>query len=70
MGLGPPEAKPNDIICLFPGSRVPFILRKQSNGYYSLVGECYVHGIMLGEEMVQFGKLPPEERKLDEFVIE
>ena len=27
---------------------MPFILRKKDDGYYELVGEAYVHGIMDG----------------------
>jgi hypothetical protein len=30
---------------------VPFILREDKDGFFMLVGECYVHGIMDGEAM-------------------
>ncbi|KAF3811667.1 hypothetical protein GCG54_00014413 [Colletotrichum gloeosporioides] len=34
---------------MFEGGRVPFVLRPNEDGLYSLVGECYVHGLMHGE---------------------
>ena len=40
-----------DKICLLFGSRVPFVLRSCKDGYFELIGECYVHGIMDGELM-------------------
>jgi hypothetical protein len=42
---------------LFGGS-VPYLLRKKG-GFYVLIGEVYVHGIMFGEamELMAEGKL-------------
>jgi hypothetical protein len=40
-----------DVICIFAGSTVPHIIRKLPNGYYQLIGEAYIHGIMDGEAM-------------------
>ncbi|OJJ46186.1 hypothetical protein ASPZODRAFT_2071477 [Penicilliopsis zonata CBS 506.65] len=51
VGLVPTTAKEGDLIALFYGSRVPFIIR-QSNEHtseYNLIGECYIHGLMQGE---------------------
>lgn len=42
-----------DICCILFGAPVPFVLRPAGNGY-RLVGEAYVHGIMKGEEMVDY----------------
>jgi hypothetical protein len=43
-----------DIICIIAGARVPFVIRPPSATRYgiqtySLVGECYVHGMMREE---------------------
>lgn len=51
IGLAPPHAQVDDIICIFLGGQVPYVLRKESDKVYSLVGEAYVHGIMYGEYM-------------------
>ncbi|KAI0002681.1 heterokaryon incompatibility protein-domain-containing protein [Xylariaceae sp. FL0662B] len=45
----PKRAREGDVICLFDGGRVPYVLRPCDNGYFELVGECYVHGLMHGE---------------------
>jgi hypothetical protein len=50
--LGPEYVKRGDFVALIKGSQVPFILRRQSDGQYRLVGEAYVDGIMDGEAMV------------------
>ncbi|EUC38128.1 hypothetical protein COCCADRAFT_22470 [Bipolaris zeicola 26-R-13] len=50
--LLPPTASENDKICVLLGGEVPYVLRRtdyQSQGTYTMVGECYVHGIMDGE---------------------
>lgn len=54
LGLGPPGLEADDIICIIHGAATPFAIRKSflgNNGEfgYSLVGECYVHGLMRGE---------------------
>ena len=46
--LGPAIAQLGDCVCLLHGGNVPYVLRPM-DGYYQLVGECYVHGIMNGE---------------------
>lgn len=48
IGVGPPTTKLNDQICVFAGGGVPFVLDKKKRAC-SLIGECYVHGIMYGE---------------------
>jgi hypothetical protein len=48
MGLGPPNSKPGDVICILKGASTPFVLRR-SGHTFSLVGECYVDGIMREE---------------------
>ncbi|CAG8947767.1 unnamed protein product [Penicillium salamii] len=49
LGLAPPGAKKGDHVVVLEGSRVPFILRKVDGGFWKVIGECYVHGIMYGE---------------------
>ncbi len=42
------------------GGEFPFLLRKTRRpGYYQLVGQCYVHGIMEGQ--LDLEKYPAEE---------
>jgi hypothetical protein len=48
MGLGPIEMTDGDVVAILLGSSVPFILREQGT-QFTLVGECYVHGVMKGE---------------------
>ena len=40
-----------DFVALIKGTQVPFILRRQIDGQYQLIGEAYVDGIMDGEAM-------------------
>ncbi|CAG8040268.1 unnamed protein product [Penicillium salamii] len=49
LGLAPPGAKKGDHVVVLEGSRVPFVLRKVDGGFWKVIGECYVHGIMYGE---------------------
>ncbi|KAH7410571.1 heterokaryon incompatibility protein-domain-containing protein [Cadophora sp. MPI-SDFR-AT-0126] len=57
VGLGPgygqEHTRPGDLICIFYGARVPFVLRPRPDGQtgYILVGEAFVYGIMDGEIM-------------------
>lgn len=53
MGLVSCETLPDDIVCVFLGGEVPFILRPTGDGLFKLVGECYIHGIMDGEVLSQ-----------------
>ncbi|CAH0057098.1 unnamed protein product [Clonostachys solani] len=46
VGIGRSEG---DKVVLIAGCHVPFILRPQAEGRYSVVGDCYLHGIMDGE---------------------
>lgn len=51
IGRGPPLLQTGDRVCIFMGSRTPFVVRKTSVAFgllvaHQLVGECYVHGLM------------------------
>ena len=48
LGLAPSRARKGDVLCVLRGGDVPFVLREKENGYWELVGEAYVHGIMDG----------------------
>lgn len=50
VGVGPKDTKRGDKIAVPFGASMPFVLTKDPKfNTYSLVGECYVHGIMYGE---------------------
>ena len=48
LGLAPWGAHEGDVVCVLRGGDVPFVLREKEDGYWKLVGEAYVHGIMDG----------------------
>ena len=51
-GLGQESLRRGDRIVLLSGGDSPFIVREaESLGYFELVGEAYVHGIMQGEHL-------------------
>jgi hypothetical protein len=37
------------MLCVFLGVEIPFIIRKQEDGRYMLIGDAYVSGITHGE---------------------
>jgi hypothetical protein len=47
----PTVARHGDIICVLFGSEVPYVLRPTRTGFYWVIGECYIHGIMHGESL-------------------
>ena len=54
LGAGPSDMREVDVICIFHGGRIPFILRPVSNGAkecFTVVGGVYIHGMMHGEVM-------------------
>ena len=58
MGLAPPGTRETDLLCTVLGCELPLVIRP-SLDQYSLVGSCYVYGMMKGEvlETVLKGKL-------------
>lgn len=52
LGLGPAETTVDDVVCVFGGAIMPYILRK-CDDYFHLVGESYVDGMMDGEVVTQ-----------------
>ena len=57
MGLCPEATEPDDVIYIFIGSDVPFVLRPLRNGNYLLVGECYLDGFMDGRALLEVSKV-------------
>ncbi|KAL7964967.1 heterokaryon incompatibility domain-containing protein [Trichoderma sp. SZMC 28014] len=59
IGWGPNAMMPGDTIAVLYGSKMPFVLRAVSDqnpqaglaNAYTVVGECYVHGLMNGEAL-------------------
>ncbi|KAI3326306.1 hypothetical protein HD806DRAFT_532954 [Xylariaceae sp. AK1471] len=49
FGQMPLDSLPGDCICVLVGGEVPFVIRPTGCGTYTLIGECYVDGIMDGE---------------------
>lgn len=51
IGIGWAWIKPGDIVAIFHGAEMPFVLQEDCVAceIYNLMGEAYVHGIMYGE---------------------
>lgn len=49
IGYVPKAAVPGDFVVIFYGSSVPSVVRLDDKGNTTLVGECYIQGIMDGE---------------------
>lgn len=58
IGLGGPESRPGDRICVFLGCDAPMMLRtsEEANGLFSVVGQCLVDG--LEDACALLGPLP------------
>ncbi|KAL9033031.1 MAG: hypothetical protein Q9214_007703 [Letrouitia sp. 1 TL-2023] len=60
MGTGPPTARQNDLVVVLNGGLTPYVLRPTwsetshagtTYSEFTILGDCYVHGIMYGEAM-------------------
>jgi hypothetical protein len=51
IGTGPEGLRVGDVVCVMYGGDVPFILHPDGQGKYTLIGECYVSGVMQGEAL-------------------
>ena len=49
VGLAPSHVMKGDRICIFLGADAPYAIRSGTNGSFTLVGDCYIYGIMQGE---------------------
>jgi hypothetical protein len=72
IGFVPLDTDLGDVICIFLGFRVPFILRP-INSAWQLVGECYLPWLMEGQQVAHidwheaYNKTPPT--PLEDFYI-
>ena len=51
MGQGHPSMEDGDVVCVLYGTDAPYILRPAEDGTFTIVGHCYVMGIMDGEAL-------------------
>jgi hypothetical protein len=51
MGMVPNIPQPADLVCLFIGGNVLFVTRPHEDGAFTLIGHCYLEGVMDGEAM-------------------
>jgi len=51
FGMAPALTQKGDWVVVFRGSTVPFVVRPRKDGHFTLVGECYISGIMMGEAL-------------------
>lgn len=58
------EAQDGDSVYMVPGVSVPLVLSEKGSNF-TLVGECYVEGIMKGEIMIDL-----DESKKEDIIIE
>lgn len=49
LAIAPLLAEGGDYIAVFAGADAPFIIRPAADGFYKLIGECYVEDIMKGQ---------------------
>jgi hypothetical protein len=61
MGWVPGGAKEGDVVFVFNGGVVPYLLRPQPDGTFWWVGECWIEDIMDGE-MLRSGVEPKRVR--------
>jgi hypothetical protein len=58
LGLVPCTTEVGDVIAIFKGAKLPFVLRplfRSIDRSFMLIGECYIHGIMYGEAIKKGG---------------
>ncbi|KAL8870671.1 MAG: hypothetical protein Q9174_003335 [Haloplaca sp. 1 TL-2023] len=58
IGLGPKKATVGDRVSSVLGCNSPLVLRPDDGGNFTVVGECYLHGMMTNEALL--GPLPSE----------
>jgi hypothetical protein len=56
VGLGSDGPRRGDVVCLLRGWDVPFVLRERGDGFWEMVGEGYVHGVMAAEGLKGRGR--------------
>ena len=56
IGLAPKAARKGDQVHILLGCQSPMLLRPEDTSTFSVIGECYIHGLMDGEAFL--GPLP------------
>jgi hypothetical protein len=51
LGSTPHNAEAGDIVCVFYGGNLPYVIRRCGEGQYKFIGDCYLHGFMRGAAM-------------------
>ncbi|KAH8165119.1 hypothetical protein CIB48_g3122 [Xylaria polymorpha] len=51
LGLVPHDAEIGDEVALLAGGKSPFLVRGNGDGQWKLVGDCYIEGLMHGEDI-------------------
>ena len=46
IALYDPYTEIGDMICVFQGGRIPYVIHPQGDGTYTLIGECWIEGFM------------------------
>lgn len=57
MGLAPAAATIGDKLCVLFGGQVLYVIRAREDGRHEFIGECYVHGLMVGEALLDMAYL-------------
>lgn len=58
IGWVPIEAQYDDILCVFEGADLPYVLRRHADeDTFTIVGHCFIHGAMFGEVTASNGRL-------------
>lgn len=52
LGFGPSTVQSGDYLVVLLGCYAPMILRPRKNGNYTVIGKCYVQGLMNGEALL------------------
>ena len=63
IGLAPRRTETEDQLCIVLGCQSPLVLRKNEFGNHTVVGECYIDGIMDGAGLL--GQLPSNWQRVD-----
>jgi hypothetical protein len=64
VGLVPDHSEVGDMLVVFEGGKLVYVLRKREEGGWRFVGEAYAHGIMYGEFVEGKG-----EKEREEFIL-
>lgn len=66
IGLAPCRIEPGDQVCIVLGCQSPLVLRRNKFGDHTVIGECYLHGVMDGAGLL--GMLPSNWQRVDRYV--